>query len=91
MKNNLVKYMLYLSAFLFAFLSYQVISHAALYKWVDEKGVFHMSDTPPDSAIAQKYMVEKTGADEADTEPQAAEAKETKPAHHEVVIYTTPT
>ncbi len=90
MKNNLLKYVLCLSALLFAFLSSQVISHAALYKWVDEKGVFHMSDTPPDSAVAQKYMVEKTGADESDT-AEAAETKALKSSRHEVVIYTTPT
>jgi glutaredoxin 3 len=90
MQNNLLKYTLYLSAFLFAFLFSQTISHAALYKWVDEKGVFHMSDTPPDPASAQKYIVEKTGADEADTVPQAGEAKEANPTRHEVVIYTTP-
>lgn len=90
MKNNLLKYVLYLSALLFAFLSSQVISHAAIYKWVDEKGVFHMSDTPPDPATAQKYNIEKTGSDEADT-ASATEAKEMKPGRHEVVVYTTPT
>jgi hypothetical protein len=90
MKNNLLKYVLYLSALLFAFLSSQVISHAAIYKWVDEKGIFHMSDTPPDPATAQKYNIEKTGPEEPDT-AQVAEAKETKSTRHEVVIYTTPT
>jgi len=90
MKKNLPKYVLYLSALLFAFLSSQVISHAALYKWVDEKGIFHMSDTQPDPATAQKYNIEKTGSDESDT-AQATEAKETKTTRHEVVIYTTPT
>ena len=90
MQNNLLKYILYLSAFLFAFLSSQTLSHADLYKWVDEKGVFHMSDTPPEAGTAPKYTVEKTGSDETDTAPQAAEAKDTKATRHEVVIYTTP-
>ncbi|HOD35850.1 MAG TPA: glutaredoxin family protein [Syntrophales bacterium] len=90
MKNNPVKYMMYLSAFLFAILSYQAIAHATLYKWVDEKGVLHMTDTPPDAATARKYVVEKTGADESGT-AQAAEKKDVKPSRHEVVIYTTPT
>jgi len=90
MKNSSVKYVLYLSAFLFAFLYSQVISHAALYKWVDEKGVLHMTDTPPDGATAGKYVVEKTGTDEPDT-AQAVEKKDVKPVRHEVVIYTTPT
>ena len=90
MKDKLVKYVLYLSVFLFAFQSFQAISHAALYKWVDEKGVLHMTDTPPDAATAREYVVEKTGADESET-AQAAEEKDVKSTRHEVVIYTTPT
>ena len=90
MKDKLVKYVLYLSVFLFAFLSFQAISHAALYKWVDEKGVLHMTDMPPDAATARQYVVEKTGADESET-AQAAETKDVKSTRHEVVIYTTPT
>ena len=90
MQNNLLRYTLYLSAFLFAFLFSQTIADAALYKWVDEKGVFHMSYTPPDPAKAEKYTVEETGSDDSDKAPQAAEAGEAKPTRHEVVIYTTP-
>ena len=90
MKDKLVKYVLCLSVFLFAFLSFQAISQAALYKWVDEKGVLHMTDMPPDAATARQYVVEKTGADESET-AQAAETKDVKSTRHEVVIYTTPT
>lgn len=67
-----------------------VAAPAAIYKWVDDKGVFHMSDIPPDPATAEKYAIEKTGSEESET-AHVAEAKDAKPVRHEVVIYTTPT
>jgi hypothetical protein len=91
MHHHLQRQLLYLSVVVFAFLLSPIIAHGTLYKWVDEKGVFHMSDTPPDPAIAEKYAIEKTGSDESEP-AQVAEAKqEAKSVRHEVVIYTTPT
>lgn len=90
MNHHVQRHLLYLYALVFAFLISPIVAEAALYKWVDDKGVFHMSDTPPDPATAEKYAIEKSESDESET-AQVAEAKEAKSVRHEVVIYTTPT
>jgi hypothetical protein len=53
----------------------------SVYKWVDDKGVTHFSQTPPDSSNAQKLEVRSTPASPAsdaaapDAKAQDAEAK----------------
>jgi glutaredoxin-like YruB-family protein len=90
MKHHGRRHRLYLYVLVFAFLISPITAGAALYKWVDDKGVFHMSDTPPDPATAEKYTIEKSESDESEPAP-VEEAKEAKSARHEVVVYVTPT
>ncbi len=90
MKRYSMKHVTCLFLVAAVFLLSPVTTPAAIYKWVDEKGVFHMSDTPPDPATAEKYAIEKTGSEEQEA-AHVAESKDAKSVRHEVVIYTTPT
>lgn len=63
-----------------ALLAAGALSATELYKWTDDKGVVHYSDTPPpkSKAAVQKQKVRLTGTD-APT-PDAAAAEPGKPA-----------
>ena len=49
------------------------VSHAAFYKWVDESGVTHFSESPPPAGHYEEMQL-PSPAEEADTEQQSADA-----------------
>jgi len=69
-----------------------------IYRWVDEKGGVHYSDTAPDSSSIKKQDVThfkvddgRSPAGEQKDEPQKGDDAPTRAASNEVTIYTTDT
>jgi len=70
-------------------------SQADIYKWVDEKGELHITDTPPPTKSSGQVKVYKDVPDESPAPSPAAERSEKPKASverrksAEVVLYTT--
>ncbi len=60
---------------------------ATLYRWVDDQGVVHVSENPPEG----KMNVAQAVVGEAAEGPKAEEKKAFRVRPAEVIIYTTPT
>ncbi len=63
---------------------------ATLYRWVDDQGVVHVSETPPEGKMDVAQAVVGEAPDKGPTAP-AGEKKEFRVRPAEVTIYTTPT
>jgi glutaredoxin-like YruB-family protein len=64
---------------------------ATLYRWVDEQGVVHVSENPPEGRM---NVAQAVVGEDADKGPKASPPAEKKPFSvrpGEVTIYTTPT
>jgi glutaredoxin-like YruB-family protein len=75
-------------AALFVMTTMNVSNAATLYRWVDEKGVVHVSENPPDGKMAVAEAVVGEGTDKGQ---KVEEKKEFRVRPGEVTIYTTPT
>jgi glutaredoxin 3 len=63
---------------------------ATLYRWVDDQGVVHVSENPPEGKMDVAQAVVGEAPDKGPTAP-AGEKKEFRVRPAEVTIYTTPT
>jgi glutaredoxin 3 len=61
---------------------------ATLYRWVDDQGVVHVSENPPEGKMDVAQAVVGEAPDQG---PKTAEKKEFRVRPAEVTIYTTPT
>ncbi len=88
MRKTLLAIALILATVLFGMIALNTVDAATLYRWVDDKGVVHVSENPPEgkTAVAQTIVGE-----EADKGPTAEEKKAFRVRPGEVTIYTTPT
>lgn len=64
---------------------------ATLYRWVDEQGVVHVSENPPEGRMNVAQAVVGEGADKGPEAAPPAEKKQFSVRPGEVTIYTTPT
>lgn len=76
------------AAALFAMITLNAADAATLYRWVDDKGVVHVSENPPEGkvAVAQAVVGEEAGKGQKVEEKKAFRVRP-----GEVTIYTTPT
>jgi glutaredoxin-like YruB-family protein len=88
MRKTLLSMALIFAAALFVVSTANVSDAATLYRWVDDQGVVHVSENPPEGnmAVAQAVVGE-----EADKGQKAEDKKEFRVRPAEVTIYTTPT
>jgi glutaredoxin 3 len=63
---------------------------ATLYRWVDDQGVVHVSENPPEGKMNVAQAVVGEAPDKGPTAPEG-EKKEFRVRPAEVTIYTTPT
>jgi len=63
---------------------------ATLYRWVDDQGVVHVSENPPEGKMDVAQAVVGEAPDKGPTAP-AVEKKEFRVRPAEITIYTTPT
>jgi glutaredoxin-like YruB-family protein len=63
---------------------------ATLYRWVDDQGVVHVSENPPEGKMDVAQAVVGEAPDKGPTAP-AGEKKEFRVRPAEITIYTTPT
>ena len=64
---------------------------ATLFRWVDEQGVVHVSENPPEGKMAVAEAVVGEAGDKGPEAGPAGEKKEFRVRPAEVTIYTTPT
>ena len=64
---------------------------ATLYRWVDDRGVVHVSESPPEERVGAAQAIAGEDADKGSKAGPAAEKKEFRVRPAEVTIYTTPT
>jgi len=91
MRNGFLPSILICAVVLCLSLTVGVSGAATLYRWVDDQGVIHVSETPPEGKMNVAQAV--VGEDPA-KEPKAGpstERKEFRVRPGEVTIYTTPT
>ena len=81
---------LIIAAALFVVTTSTLFNAATLYRWVDDQGVVHVSENPPEGKMAVAQAVVGEAADKGPTAP-AGEKKEFRVRPAEVTIYTTPT
>ena len=88
MRKTLLSMALIISV-LFIMTTVNITWAATLYRWVDEKGVVHVSETPPEGKenVAQTVVGEET--DKAPKDSEEKKVFRVRPG--EVIIYTTPT
>lgn len=84
-------FMLVCAAALFVILAVSLSGAATLYRWVDEQGVVHISENPPEGKVnvAQAVVGEDPG--EGTKAGPSEEKKEFRVRPAAVTIYTTPT
>lgn len=88
MRKAVVSMALICAASLFIVATASPSDAATLYRWVDDQGVVHVSENPPEGKMA----VAQTVAGEAsDKGPKVEGKKEFRVRPGEVTIYTTPT
>jgi glutaredoxin-like YruB-family protein len=79
------------AAVLFLALTAGLSGAATLYRWVDDRGVVHVSENPPEGRMnVAQAVVGEDAAKEPKTGP-STEKKEFRVRPAEVTIYTTPT
>jgi len=91
MRNGFLPSILICAVVLCLSLTVGVSGAATLYRWVDDQGVIHVSETPPEGKMNVAQAV--VGEDPA-KEPRSGpvtERKEFRVRPGEVTIYTTPT
>jgi glutaredoxin 3 len=88
MRKTLLSMALIIAMALFIMTTMNISSAATLYRWVDDQGVVHVSENPPEGKIAVAQAVVGEGADKG---PKVEEKKEFSVRPGEVTIYTTPT
>ena len=91
MRNGFLPSILICAVVLCLALTVGVSGAATLYRWVDDQGVIHVSETPPEGKMNVAQAV--VGEDPA-KEPRSGpvtERKEFRVRPGEVTIYTTPT
>lgn len=88
MRKTILFMALIIAAALFVVTTINVSNAATLYRWVDEKGVVHVSENPPEGKMAVAQAVVGEGAEKG---PNVEEKKEFRVRPGEVTIYTTPT
>ncbi len=88
MRKTLLAMALIAATALFLMMTLKTADAATLYRWVDDKGVVHVSETPPEGKanVAQTIVGE-----EADKGQKVEEKKAFRVRPGEVTIYTTPT
>jgi len=64
---------------------------ATLYRWVDDQGVIHVSENPPEGKMQVSEAVVGEAEDKGPAAAPAGEKKEFRVRPAEVTIYTTPT
>jgi glutaredoxin 3 len=74
---------------LFVMMTMNASNAATLYRWVDDQGVTHVSENPPEGKMAVAEAVVGEGADKGP--PKVEEKKEFRVRPGEITIYTTPT
>ncbi len=91
MRNRLLPPILVCAAVLCMALAVAVSGAATLYRWVDDRGVVHVSESPPEGKmnVAQAVVGEDTGKGPKTEAPGETRAFRVRPG--EVTIYTTPT
>ncbi len=65
------------------------LSAATLYRWVDDQGVVHVSENPPEGKMDVAQAVVGEAPDKGPTAPAGKKEFRVRPA--EITIYTTPT
>ena len=83
MKKHLINARIFPLLTLLGLLAWVPAEAVSLYKWVDESGRVHYSQTPPDSSSTQSEQLQMKDNNpyQSETEKKAAEEKkETKPA-----------
>jgi len=88
MRKTIVFMALIIATALFVMTTMNVSNAATLYRWVDDQGVVHVSENPPEGKMAVAEAVVGEGADKG---PKVEEKKEFRVRPGEVTIYTTPT
>jgi glutaredoxin-like YruB-family protein len=88
MRKTLLSMALIIAMALFIMTTMNIASAATLYRWVDDQGVVHVSENPPEGKMAVAQAVVGEGADKG---PKVEEKKEFSVRPGEVTIYTTPT
>ncbi|MGE5799116.1 MAG: Uxx-star family glutaredoxin-like (seleno)protein [Syntrophaceae bacterium] len=68
-----------------------VCDAATLYRWVDDQGVVHVSENPPEGKMQVAEAVVGEAEDKGPAATPAGEKKEFRVRPAEVTIYTTPT
>ena len=91
MRKSSCPVLLVCAAVLIVVLTASLSGAATLYRWVDDRGVVHVSENPPEGRmnVAQAVVGENAGKEPKD-EP-STEKKEFRVRPAEVTIYTTPT
>ncbi|MCU0554148.1 MAG: DUF4124 domain-containing protein [Syntrophales bacterium] len=91
MRKSSCPALLVCAAVLIVVLTASLSGAATLYRWVDDRGVVHVSENPPEGRmnVAQAVVGENTGKEPQDG--PSTEKKEFRVRPAEVTIYTTPT
>ena len=88
MRKTLLSMALIIAIALFVMVTLKTASAATLYRWVDDKGVVHVSENPPEGKMD---VTQTVVGEEAGKGPKEEDKKVFRVRPGEVTIYTTPT